>query len=62
MKPVIFGIDPKWNSLLPLVAVNIIMLGTVVIFALFVFRRRPGDPGRGDLLPAVGVSLRPLRS
>ncbi|MFO1463865.1 MAG: CDP-alcohol phosphatidyltransferase family protein [bacterium] len=44
MNPVLFGIDPKWNSLLPLVAINVLMLSTVVIFAVFVYRKRPGDP------------------
>lgn len=43
MNPSILGIDPKWNSLLPLVVVNILMLSTVVIFA-FIYRRRPKDP------------------
>lgn len=43
MQPVILGIDPKWNSLLPLVLINVVMLGTVVIFAL-IRRRRPSDP------------------
>jgi len=44
MNPVFFGIDPKWNSLLPLVAINVLMLSTVVIFAAFVHRKTPGDP------------------
>jgi phosphatidylglycerophosphate synthase len=43
MDPVIFGIDPKWNSLLPLIAINVLMLSTVVVFA-FIYRRRPKDP------------------
>ncbi len=44
MNPVLFGIDPKWNSLLPLVAINALMLSTVVIFWVFVYRKKPGDP------------------
>lgn len=43
MNPIIFGIDPKWNSLLPLIVINVLMLSTVVIFA-FIYRRRPKDP------------------
>ncbi len=43
MSPVILGIDPKWNSLLPLVLINIVMLGTVVVFGI-IYRRRPQDP------------------
>lgn len=39
MRSVIFGIDPKWNSLLPLVAINVLMLLTVVIFA-FKYKKR----------------------
>jgi phosphatidylglycerophosphate synthase len=39
MRSVLFGIDPKWNSLLPLVAINVLMLLTVVIFA-FKYKRR----------------------
>jgi phosphatidylglycerophosphate synthase len=42
MQPVILGIDPKWNSLLPLVVINVLMLSTVLIFAA-VRRRRPAD-------------------
>ncbi len=43
MRPEIFGIDPKWNSLLPLIFINVLMLSTVLIFS-FIYRRRPGDP------------------
>lgn len=43
MSPVILGIDPKWNSLLPLVVINVLMLSTVVVFA-FIYKRRPKDP------------------
>ena len=39
MRPIIFDIDPKWNSLLPLVVINLFMLATVVIFA-FKYRER----------------------
>jgi phosphatidylglycerophosphate synthase len=39
MRPVLFGIDPKWNSLLPLVAINVLMLLSVVVFA-FQYKRR----------------------
>lgn len=39
MRPVILGIDPKWNSLLPLVVINLVMLSTVVIFA-FKYKNR----------------------
>ncbi|MCB1215088.1 MAG: CDP-alcohol phosphatidyltransferase family protein [Deltaproteobacteria bacterium] len=42
MNPVILGIDPKWNSLLPLVVINVLMLSTVVIFA-FKYKKRPKD-------------------
>ncbi len=41
MSPSILGIDPKWNSLLPLVVVNVFMLSTVVIFAVFLWRNHP---------------------
>ena len=44
MNPILFGIDPKWNSLIPLVAINVLMLSTVVIFALFFYKKKPGDP------------------
>ncbi len=43
MRPIILGIDPKWNSLIPLVIINIVMLGTVLVFAV-IYRRRPKDP------------------
>jgi len=43
MRPIIFGIDPKWNSLLPLLLINIVMLSTVVVFAI-IYKRRPKDP------------------
>jgi len=39
MRPVFFGIDPKWNSLLPLVVINVLMLLSVVIFA-FKYKKR----------------------
>ena len=42
MRPELFGIDPKWNSLLPLVVLNVFMLCTVVVFA-FKYKRRPKD-------------------
>jgi len=42
MRPSLLGIDPKWNSLLPLVLINVVMLSTVVVFA-FVYKRRPRD-------------------
>lgn len=44
MTPVLFGIDPKWNSLLPLVLINVLMLATVVLFA-FKYKKR----GKTDL-------------
>ena len=43
MRPIILGIDPKWNSLLPLLLINVVMLSTVVIFGV-IYRRRPKDP------------------
>lgn len=39
MRPMIFGIDPKWNSLLPLVILNLVMLASVVVFA-FKYKKR----------------------
>lgn len=39
MRPIILGIDPKWNSLLPLIVINVVMLLTVVIFA-FKYKKR----------------------
>ena len=39
MHSVVFGIDPKWNSLLPLVVINVLMLLTVVIFS-FQYKKR----------------------
>jgi len=41
MNPVILGIDPKWNSLLPLVVINAFMLSTCVVFAFIYRKRRP---------------------
>lgn len=43
MRPVLFGIDPKWNSLLPLVGFNVLMLLTVVVFAFQYKRRTKSD-------------------
>ncbi len=43
MLPAILGFHSKWDSLVPLVLINVVMLMTVVVFA-FIHKKRPRDP------------------